>query len=87
MSQAQGKVLTTMLRLRIESLFKEYFKTYKIDKAVEMCTKPEDSCLITRLNSQPVIFSDFKRVMLQPDHSQNDKEAKVDKIILFLTNI
>ena len=39
------------------------------------------------LSDKTVIFSDFKRVMLQPDHSQNDKEAKVDKIILFLTNI
>jgi hypothetical protein len=38
------------------------------------------------LSDKTVIFSDFKRVMLQPDHSQNDKEAKVDKIILFLTN-
>jgi hypothetical protein len=51
-----------------------------------MCTKPEDSPLIPHLNKKPVIFLDFKRVMLQPDNSQNDKEAKVDKIILFLTN-
>lgn len=54
-------------------------------KEVDMSNKPIPP-LIPRLNEKPVIFSDFKRVMLQPDNSQNDKEAKVDKIILFLTN-